>query len=149
MKVTVIGCGRWGSLITWYLDRLGHEVALYGRASSKNMQGFLKDRKNDLLTLPESVALTTELSSVCDADVIIISIDSQGLRSLLQNELSSLNLKNKIFVLCMKGIEIGTGNRLTEIASEYLDATNSVSVWIGPGHVQEFAKGIPNSCRRV
>ncbi|MCQ2457025.1 MAG: glycerol-3-phosphate dehydrogenase, partial [Clostridia bacterium] len=31
MKITVIGCGRWGSLITWYLDRTGHDVTLYGR----------------------------------------------------------------------------------------------------------------------
>ena len=33
MKITVIGCGRWGSLITWYLDRIGHEVTLYGRGN--------------------------------------------------------------------------------------------------------------------
>lgn len=144
MKITVIGCGRWGSLITWYLDRLGHEVSLYGRANSKNMQGFLKDRKNDLLTLPESVRLTTELSSVCDADVIIISINSQGLRSLLQNELAALDLKNKIFVLCMKGIEISTGKRLSEIVEELTDPSNRVAVWLGPGHVQEFYAGVPN-----
>ena len=48
MKVTVIGCGRWGSLITWYLDKIGHEVALYGRATSAHMQRFLEERKNDL-----------------------------------------------------------------------------------------------------
>ena len=33
MKVMVIGCGRWGSLITWYLDSIGHKVTLYGRES--------------------------------------------------------------------------------------------------------------------
>ena len=49
MKITVIGCGRWGSLITWYLDKIGHEVRLYGRASSPHMQRFLTERKNDLL----------------------------------------------------------------------------------------------------
>lgn len=144
MKITVIGCGRWGSLITWYLDRLGHEVSLYGRAGSKHMQSFLKDRKNDFLTLPESVALTTELSSVCDAEVIIISINSQGLRSLLQNELAPLALKNKTFVLCMKGIEISTGKRLSEVVEELTDPTNRVAVWLGPGHVQEFYAGVPN-----
>jgi glycerol-3-phosphate dehydrogenase (NAD(P)+) len=31
MKIVVIGCGRWGSLITWYLDSIGHGVTLYGR----------------------------------------------------------------------------------------------------------------------
>ncbi len=143
MKVTVIGCGRWGSLITWYLDKIGNDVTLYGRSSSKHMQRFLAERKNDLLYLPESIGLTTELSCVQDAEVIIISVNAQGLRSLME-ELSSFDLKGKKFVLCMKGIEIGSGKRLSEIASEYVGDANSVAVWLGPGHVQEFYHGIPN-----
>lgn len=62
MKITVIGCGRWGSLITWYLDKIGQEVTLYGRESSDNMQRFIKERKNDLLELPETITLSTDLS---------------------------------------------------------------------------------------
>ena len=50
MKITVIGCGRWGSFITWYLDSIGHQVFLYGRETSAHMQRFLKERKNNLLT---------------------------------------------------------------------------------------------------
>ena len=56
MNIFVIGCGRWGSLITWYLDRIGHRVTLYGRKSSPKMQAFLATRQNDLLTLPPSRA---------------------------------------------------------------------------------------------
>ena len=42
MKITVIGCGRWGSLITWYLaEKRGQEVTLYGRETSMHMQRFL------------------------------------------------------------------------------------------------------------
>lgn len=59
-------------------------------------------------------------------------------------ELSKLELKDKTFVLCMKGIEIATGNRLTEIVEEFIDSTSSVAVWLGPGHVQEFYSGRPN-----
>ena len=143
MKVFVIGCGRWGSLITWYLDSIGHEVTLYGRSGSKNMERFLSERRNDLLSLPESIGLTTELSDIKDADAVIISIASQALRGLL-GELEALSVKNKNFVLCMKGIEIGSGKRLSEVAEEFLDPTNTVSVWLGPGHVQEFYSGIPN-----
>ena len=143
MKIAVIGCGRWGSLITWYLDRLGHDLTLYGRKSSPHMARFLQERSNDLLTLPESVKLTTDLSDVADAEVIVISIASQGLRG-LWGELASLELKNKIFVLCMKGIEIETGKRLSEISEEYADPSSAVAVWLGPGHVQEFYAGIPN-----
>ena len=143
MKITVIGCGRWGSFITWYLDKIGHDVTLYGRSSSKHMQQFLETRSNDLLTLPESVKLVTDLKNINDSDVIVISINSQGLRNLM-NELASYNLKNKIFVLCMKGIEIETGKRLSEIVTENTNESNKVAVWLGPGHVQEFYKGIPN-----
>lgn len=143
MKITVIGCGRWGSLITWYLDRIGHEVTLYGRAGSARMQRFLQTRKNDLLELPPSIALTTDLRAAQEAEVIIISIGSQGLRALL-GELRPLGLRSKTFVLCMKGLEIGTGCRLSEIARAGVDASNRVAVWLGPGHVQEFYRGIPN-----
>lgn len=144
MKICVIGCGRWGSLITWYLsEKRGFDVTLYGRDGSETMQRFIKERRNDLLTLPESVKLSTDISCLLDAEVIVISVNSQGL-STLMSELEPLELKNKIFVLCMKGIEISTGRRLSEIVTESTDATNKVAVWLGPGHVQEFYAGIPN-----
>ena len=144
MKICVIGCGRWGSLITWYLaEKKGLDVTLYGRESSAAMRRFIEERRNDLLTLPESVKLSTDISSAAEADVIVISIDSQGL-SALMGELAPLNLKNKIFVLCMKGLEISTGRRLSEVVSDATDASNKIAVWLGPGHVQEFYAGIPN-----
>lgn len=143
MKITVIGCGRWGSFITWYLDSIGNQVTLYGRKESKHMQQFLYERKNDVLQLPETVKLSTELTCVKDADVIVISINSQGLQKMM-DELKPLQLRDKIFVLCMKGIEIDTGRRLSQVAEDNMDASNTVAVWLGPGHVQEFYQGIPN-----
>ncbi len=53
-------------------------------------------------------------------------------------------LQSKIFVLCMKGIEIETGRKLSQIASDTLADNNKVAVWLGPGHVQEFYRGVPN-----
>lgn len=143
MKITVIGCGRWGSLITWYLDRIGHSVTLYGRENSGHMRRFIAERRNDLLELPESIALSTDLQCVLPAEVVIISVPSQSLRGLCA-ELNDLGVRNKIVVLCMKGIEVETGKRLSEVAEEILDPTNKVAVWLGPGHVQEFYAGVPN-----
>jgi glycerol-3-phosphate dehydrogenase (NAD(P)+) len=108
------------------------------------MAQFLKNRSNGLLTLPQSVKLSTSIACVEDADVVIISVNSQGLRALLEKELLPLNLQNKIFVLCMKGIEIESGKRLSEIVEETLHPSNRTAVWLGPGHVQEFYAGIPN-----
>lgn len=146
MKITVIGCGRWGSLITWYLSsRKGHDVTLYGLASAPQMQRFLKERKNDLLTLPDTVKLSTDISSVVDpaCETVIISVGAQDFRGLME-ELAPYHMKDKTVVLCMKGIEATTGKRLTEVAGEYLDPSVKVAVWVGPGHVQEFYAGVPN-----
>ena len=153
MRITVIGCGRWGSLIAWYLDRTGHAVTLYGRPGSRHMQRFLATRRNDLLELPESIRLSTDLSCVRQAEIVVIKpgqtrLDMLG-RSIemlkeLTAQLRPLALGDKIFVLCMKGLEQGTGRRLSQIAQENLDPSNAVAVWLGPGHVQEFYRGIPN-----
>ena len=143
MKVMMIGCGRWGSLIAWYLSTLSHEVTLYGRESSAHMQRFLRERKNDLLTLPPSVTLTTELAAARDAEVILISVPAQSLRGLLR-ELAAFSLRDKTFVLCMKGIEVETGMRLSEVTAAEVDRSNHIAVWLGPGHVQDFYAGIPN-----
>ena len=143
MNIAVIGCGRWGSLITWYLDTLGHHMTLYGRRGSARMQRFMETRQNDLLTLPDSIALTHDLHCVEAAETIVISIGAQGLQKLME-ELKPLNLEGKTFVLCMKGLEIGTGRRLSQIAKENLPDSCHIAVWLGPGHVQEFYNGIPN-----
>lgn len=143
MNITVIGCGRWGSFIAWYLDKIGHDVTLYGRSTSKHMKEFLETRSNGLLKLKESVNLSMDLSDLDSAEIIVISVNSQGLESLMK-EIRQQGVTNKIFVLCMKGIEIGTGRRLTEIAAQGIDESNHIAVWLGPGHVQEYLRDIPN-----
>lgn len=142
-KIFVIGCGRWGSFIAWYLDRIGHDVALYGRSTSARMQELMETRKNEYLTLPESVRLTTSYDDCKDVDTIVISVGSQTLHQ-VADCLAEAGIENKAIVLCMKGIEIGSGRRLTQIMTDTLDHSNKVAVWLGPGHVQEFCRGIPN-----
>lgn len=44
----------------------------------------------------------------------------------------------------MKGLEISTGKRLSEVFTEEIGEDCNVGVWVGPGHVQDFLKGIPN-----
>ena len=105
MKVTVIGPGRWGSCITWYLNKIGNDVTLYGMANDPAMIGFKANRKNSYLELPTSVKLSTDINSVSEAEVVVTSVPTQALQGLM-DELKPLNIKNKIFVYCMKGIEI-------------------------------------------
>ena len=144
MNITVIGCGRWGSFLTWYLDRMGHQTTLYGRPDSPHMAQFLAARSNRVVTLPPSVRLSTSLeAAVQEAQALVISIGSQNLRGLMA-QLGPLLKPPLDVVLCMKGLEMETGLRLSQIAGQYLPAAIPVSVWLGPGHVQEFLAGIPN-----
>lgn len=143
MNISVIGCGRWGSFIAWYLNRIGHNIKLVGRKDSASFLQLQQNRSNGNVTLSDTIKLVSDLSNTIESDVIVISIDSQGLRHLML-QLEPYALSNKTIVLCMKGIEIGTGKRLSQVVGEYIDKTNNVAVWIGPGHVQDFCSGIPN-----
>jgi glycerol-3-phosphate dehydrogenase (NAD(P)+) len=145
MKISVLGTGRWGSCIAWYLDRIGNEVVSRGLESAPDFQALYKNHKNDYLTFPESIEVTSDLEyAVNRAQVIIISISSQHLRSYMQ-EISKYNLDGKIFVLCMKGVDVETGKRLSEVMAEFVDESKTpVAVWVGPGHPQDYVRGIPN-----
>jgi len=142
-NITVIGCGRWGSFISYYLDKIGKNVTLYGRSTSKDFIDFKNTRTNGKVILKDSLKIEDNLENALKNDVIVISINSQGLRNLMK-EITSVGVKNKTFILCMKGIEIETGKRLSEVVSEFVDESCKVAVWIGPGHVEEFVKGVPN-----
>ncbi len=145
MNVTVIGCGRWGSFIGWYLDQIGHSVRFYGPEDTPHMQSFLKTRTNGTITLRESIGLTTDLTDGLQSETVVISVPSQGLRGLLHEILDSgVDVKGKTFILCMKGIEIESRKRLTQVFEEIMGEDVNVAVWLGPGHPQEFVKGIPN-----
>lgn len=142
-KVFVIGCGRWGTFIAWYLDKIGHQVTLYGRENSRNMRALLETGKNSYLSLSESVQLTTTYAELHNADYIMISVGAQKLQEVV-SDIAERAILEKIIVLCMKGIEIETGRRLSQVASDTLEHSNHIAVWLGPGHVQEFYRGVPN-----
>lgn len=144
MDISVIGCGRWGTFLAWYLDRTGHSVTLYGRKGSSKMEALLRTRSNGVTVLPESVALTQDLKKALENRVLVISVGSQSLRGLLR-EIAALGPGGDwAYVLCMKGLEEGTGKRLSVIVREEMGEDAPVAVWLGPGHVQEFTAGVPN-----
>ena len=107
------------------------------------MKRFLSERRNDLLSLPDSIDLETDLSKALRQDVLILAVGAQSLRTLCE-ELRAHGVKDKTIVLCMKGLEKETGKRLSVVVSETLDPSNRVAVWLGPGHVQDFYAGIPS-----
>lgn len=133
MKISVLGCGRWGSCIAWYLDRIGHEVVSCGLENAPELQQLLKTHHNDYLTFPESITVTYDHQFAIErAEVIVISISAQYLRDYMQT-ITRYDLDGKTIVLCMKGIEESTGKRLTEVVSDFVDTDKTpVAVWVGP-----------------
>lgn len=144
MKISVLGCGRWGSFIAWYLNKIGHNVTLWGRESSENFAKIKESHKNDIITFDNSIKITNSLEeAVSAAQIMIISISCQALNNFCKT-LSSLELSGKIIVLCMKGIDENSTKRLTEIVRDHIDESSPVAIWVGPGHVEDFSRGIPN-----
>jgi len=147
MKVTVLGCGRWGTFHSWYSSKIGHDVILWGRSGSERLESLKKTRANQYLTLPENIILTDSLEhAIVSSTFLIISINAQGLRTLCKQIAAIMHSVKgeKTFILCMKGLESETGKRLSEVFREELGEALKMGVWLGPGHVQEFVKGVPN-----
>ena len=144
MKISVLGCGRWGSFIAWYLTQRGNRVTSWGRAGDASYEILRTTGRNEYVALDERITLTSDLEqAVTSAEIIVIAISAQGLREFMQRVIQ-YPVAEKVFVLCMKGIETGTGKRLSEILVESGISPDKIAVWVGPGHIQSFVQGIPN-----
>ncbi|MCI8500034.1 MAG: glycerol-3-phosphate dehydrogenase [Clostridia bacterium] len=144
MKISVLGCGRWGSFIAWYLARQGNDVASWGPEEDYSYRILKETGKNEYVTLDKKIQLTCDLEfAVTRAEIIVISISAQGLRGFMKR-ITAYPVQDKMFVLCMKGIETGTGKRLSQILTESGISPDRIAVWVGPGHIQSFVRGEPN-----
>lgn len=143
MNLTVLGCGRWGTFLASY-HSAKNDVLLWGRPGSRGLAQLRAEGKNAYLTLPQSLRLTDDLAEALEfAQTVIVSISAQQLRSLAQL-LQQHEVQGKTFILCMKGIEVESGKRLTQVFLEEVRQPVRLAVWVGPGHVQDFSAGIPN-----
>ena len=106
----------------------------------RNLQKY---RKNEYLSLPENIEITSSLDRALISDFIVISISCQNLRDFAK-KLNKHFLKGKTIILAMKGLEEKTGERLSQVVSEEISQDINLAIWVGPGHVQSFIKNIPN-----
>lgn len=143
MKISVLGCGRWGTFLAAYHNR-ANDVLLWGRETSQNFKNLCETRKNEYQTLPDTLQLSSDLSHALSyADTIIISIGAQHLGEFAAR-LNDYDIADKTFILCMKGIDAASGKRLTQVFADAVTQPVNLAVWVGPGHVEDFEKGIPN-----
>lgn len=146
LKISVLGCGRWGSFIAWYMDQVKkYDVTVWGRENDPIVESLFSNKKNEYVEYSDSINLTHDLeSALTTADIVIISISSQALDSFMHNVKEFACYTNKKFVLCMKGIDEKSGKRLSEVLIDNGVPKENIAVWVGPGHIQEFTKNVPS-----
>ncbi len=145
MNVSVLGCGRWGTFLAWYANKIGHRVTLWGRESSANYLQLQETRRNDYLILPDEIILSNSLEqSVAFGEIVIISISAQQLGSFAKQLSLFPAMNHKTIVLCMKGLDAPSGKRLSQIFHEGMKQPIHLGIWVGPGHVQDYTRHIPN-----
>jgi glycerol-3-phosphate dehydrogenase (NAD(P)+) len=137
MSISVIGAGRWGCFLAWYLAIHKKESVLLFNSDTPSFDLLMKTRKNDFLELSSSINFTTSLGDALKNEQIVVAINAQNFKD-LSREMESFNIKNKTLILAMKGIDVDTKQRLSQIAPK----GNSVAVLLGPGHVQDYVRGV-------
>ena len=96
------------------------------------------------LKLPDSVHITTELSDCADADLIVLATPSTALRNVVVRLAKVVGSTHAVLLSCTKGIEHGSGMRMTEILQETFHE-NKIAVLSGPNLATEVAKGLPTA----
>lgn len=145
MNFSLLGCGRWGSFIAWYLNKMGNDVTVWGLEGDPIVESLFATRKNEYVTFPESITLTKDIKfALSRSEYIVISISAQAVRNLMERVSKVEGYKTKKYILCMKGIEDKTGKRLSTILIEAGVPKNNIAVWVGPGHIQSFVNGVPS-----
>ena len=143
-KMSLIGCGRWGTFLGWYsANYCGFDVNMYDIPTSPNFIELRDTRKNAYLTLSDNMTLYDNLSDVLKNDIIIISIGCQYFRGLCK-ELNAYDLSGKTFLLAMKGLEEPSAKIMFDVMREEIKQNIHIAVLAGPGHVQDYMKGVPS-----
>ena len=139
-KVTVFGTGAWGSTMAQVLHDAGNDVLLWGRSAdvvdeintSHTNQKYL-----DAHVLPSNLKATSDLKAAfAHSHIYVLAIPAQQLRTMLA-EWKPLVADNAIVVSTLKGIEISTQMRMTEIIEEMWGVTK-VGVITGPNLADEL-----------
>ena len=100
-------------------------------------------RKNPYLTLSDNMVLHDKIEDVLQNDLIIVSIGCQHFRELCK-QLNTFNIKGKTFLLAMKGLETPSAATMFSIMREEIKQDIHIAILAGPGHVQDYMKGVPS-----
>ncbi|TXL62701.1 NAD(P)H-dependent glycerol-3-phosphate dehydrogenase [Aeromicrobium terrae] len=140
---TVMGAGSWGTAFAIVLADAGNDVRLWGRRAE------LCDTINEThenadylpgIELPDTIrAFSDPAEALQDAEVVVLAVPSQQLRTNLESWGSAIG-PDAILVSLMKGIELGTHYRMSQVIAELTGAgPDRIAVVSGPNLAREIA----------
>lgn len=146
-RIVVLGAGSWGTTIAKVIADGGNELMLWARRADQVEQINSTQQNPDYLpgiVLPKSIHATSSIEQALDkAEQIYIAIPSQQLRESLTTW-SSLIPKTATLISLMKGLESGTGKRMSEVISESTGIPlDQIAVLSGPNLALEIANQEP------
>ena len=144
MTAAVMGAGSWGTTFAQILCDAGTETMLWCRrrevaecinATSRNPQ-YLPD-----CTLPDTLRATADPErALAGADLVVLAVPAQSLRKNLTSWASMIP-HGAILVSLMKGIELDTGKRMSEVIAEVTNwPSEQIAVVTGPNLAHEIAE---------
>ncbi len=146
-RAAVLGAGSWGTTFAKVLADAGCDVALHARRPEL-VKTITEDGENrDYLPgirLPSAVRATGDAAEALDgADVVVLAVPSQSLRDNLTAWTPLLPADATLLSL-MKGIELGTTKRMSEVIREVTGAgSDRVAALSGPNLAREIAEEQP------
>jgi glycerol-3-phosphate dehydrogenase (NAD(P)+) len=139
-KVSVLGAGAWGTTMAQVLADCGNDVLLWGRNSEvvneiNNLHTNTKYLGDHVL--PTQLKATDDIEAALQhSSIIVLAIPAQNLRAALI-EWKPLLPSNALIVSTLKGIELTTDLRMTEVIVEVLGAIN-FAILTGPNLADEL-----------
>ncbi len=144
MQITVVGSGSWGTALATVLAARGHGVTLLARdaaqaaaierdrENARYLPGVTLDQRIHAGHLGHGIAAGTEL--------VVLAIPSRAFSATL----AGLTIPPAAAVLSLtKGLEPGSGRRLSEVAGQVVGDAARIAVLSGPNHAEEVARGTP------
>ena len=146
-KVAVFGAGSWGTAFSIVLADGGNDVTMWARR--EEVAAAINDRRENEeylpgVELPPAVAATHDVEKAAvDADIVIFATPSQSFRTNLEDWAPYL-AEDAVLVSLMKGVELGTLNRMSEVIAQVTGAgPERIGVISGPNLAKEIARREP------
>jgi len=148
-SAAVVGGGSWGTALAIHLARGGYEVPLWVHdATRARDMSAMRENRTYLpdFKFPEGIRVSQDLGAVLRGqDVVIWAVPARHCREWFRTAGPFLASSARL-VIATKGIEPGTGLRMSEVAAESLGASpRTIAALAGPGFAREVARGDPTA----